>query len=59
MLPLFGLFADEKTGRYKIIIAGIYTPLVSSIIDGFALVANIYSDIDLPFVLLLGFSYFV
>ena len=29
MLPLFGLFADVKTGRYKIIIAGIYTPLVS------------------------------
>ena len=29
MLPLFGLFADVKTGRYKIIIGGIYTPLVS------------------------------
>ena len=56
--PLFGLLADAKTGRFKIIITSVYFSFLSWIICGLAIIVNIYlPEYDTLFVVVLGISF--
>ena len=59
LFPLFGLLADVKTGRYKTIIAGVYFSFVSWIIAGLSIILKMSFNFELPFMILLGLSYFI
>ena len=59
LFPLFGLLADVKTGRYKTIITGVYFSFVSWIIAGLAIILKMSFNFELPFMILLGLSYFI
>ena len=54
LFPLFGLFADIKTGRYISIIAGVQFSFVSWLIVGLTLFIKIYFTLELPILILLG-----
>ena len=55
--PLFGLLADVKPGRYKAIITGVHFSFMSWIFGGLSLIVKSYSDLDVLFLILLGFGY--
>ena len=57
LYPLFGLFADIKTGRYISIIAGVHFSFVSWLIGGLILFVKIYFMSELPIFILLGLDY--
>ena len=57
LYPLFGLFADIKTGRYISIIAGVHFSFVSWLIGGLILFVKIYFMLELPILILLGLVY--
>ena len=55
--PLFGLFADVKTGRYNTIITGVYFSFLSWMIGGLAVIVKTFSDSTLFFLILLCVGY--
>ena len=57
LYPLFGLFADIKTGRYISIIAGVHISFVYWLIGGLILFIKIYFMSELPILILLGLGY--
>ena len=57
LFPLFGLFADVKTGRYISIIANIHFSFVSWLIGGLVLFIKIYFTLELPILILMGLAY--
>ena len=57
LFPLFGLFADIKTGRYISIIAGVHFSFVCWLIVGLMLFIKIYFMLELPLYILMAFGY--
>ena len=55
--PLVGLLADVKPGRYKAIINGVHFSFMSLIFRGLSLIVKSYSDLDVLFLILIGFGY--
>ena len=57
--PVFGLLTDIKTGRYKMIIIGVYFSFASWVTCGIAVIVNIYLNIDVLYWSILGVAYFL
>ena len=57
LFPLFGLFADVKTGRYISIIAGVHFSFLSWLIGGLILIIKIYFTLEVPVLILIGLAY--
>ena len=55
--PLFGLLADIKTGRYNIIITGVYLFFLSWIFCDLSFICKMYGNIDVPYWMFLGLAY--
>ena len=55
--PLFGLLADVKPGRYKVIITGVHFSFISWIFGGLSAIVKLYSDFDVLFLILFGVCY--
>ena len=59
IFPIFGLLADVKTGRYKMIITGVYFSFASWVTTGIVAIVNIYLNIDALYWSVLGLGYFL
>ena len=59
LFPIFGLLTDIKTGRYKMIITGVYFSFASWVTCGIAVIINIYLNIDALYWSILGLAYFL
>ena len=55
--PIFGLLTDIKTGRYKMIIIGVYFSFASWVTCGIAVIINVYLNIDALYWSILGLAY--
>ena len=58
LFPVFGLLGDLKTGRYKMIITGVYFSFASWITFDIAAIINVYINIDVLYWSVLGLGYF-
>ena len=60
LFPVFGLLTDIKTGRYKMIIIGVYFSFASWVTCGIAVIINFYfKNINALYWLILGLGYFL
>ena len=59
LFPVFGLLTDVKTGRYKMIITGVYFSFASWVTFGIAVIVNIFLNIDALYWSVLGLGYFL
>ena len=59
LFPVFGLLADVKTGRYKMIITGVYFSFASWVTFGIAVIVNKNLNIDALYWSILGLGYFL
>ena len=56
---VFGILTDVKTGRYKMIITGVYFSFLSWITFGIAVIVNVYLNIDALYWSVLCLAYFL
>ena len=59
LFPVFGLLTDVKTGRYKMIITGVYFSFASWVTCGIAVIVNKNLNIDPLYWSVLGLEYFL